>query len=95
MKKPIISYKEFCDWILQQPKDKAVNMKESIESEGTCGCIMIQYARSVGIPCTSVGTQSFGDDTGTLALLDENGLNLIGRCLEQYPMNFGEVITLL
>lgn len=44
--------KTFADlkaWILAQPDDRPVDMGSAIAVHGRCGCLLIEYARDLGI----------------------------------------------
>lgn len=102
MNKPIqFTMDDLRKWILAQPDDKAVDMRE-IHSYDDCGCILLQYGRNLGFqPPFFCGTEDIYNDgnplyAGRLAEGDVATVRpFIMRCLIKLPSTFGQVKTLL
>ena len=57
----IIPTQELKDFILSQPDDRPINMKET-QPDCSCGCILIQFQKEKGLPPATVGYTFVGDD---------------------------------
>lgn len=57
-----ITFEDIAEFIDNQPDEKTVNFDEN-DSDSPCGCIMVQYGKSIGLKFTRCYVTHFGVPT--------------------------------
>jgi hypothetical protein len=94
------TFSEFKDWILGQPDDAPINMRNSINTPENCGCLLIQFGRTKGLSFHGCGFNILNDSNHrTVAEIggenDCECVSLISRALKHEVKTFKEVKRLL
>lgn len=87
----MITLQQLLDFIAAQPADKPIHMLQNYFTD-SCGCLMVQYGRSIGISEGRCGLSSFYDKSlDTIETLDDAGRSLICDLIALHPSTYGEI----
>ena len=79
----IIPTQELKDFILSQPDDRPINMKET-QPDCSCGCILIQFQKEKGLPPATVGYTFMGNDNAFPEEVEAFIYTAVKRCITTY-----------
>ncbi len=85
-----ITDKEVADFIREQPDDKTLNMKQNFN--GSCGCLLIQLAKSQGFSPSEAGYNQIHLKSGPILRLSGEVGRLIRNLLrDNQPINYKQL----